>query len=236
MGLLKHSFWHVMLIKLIFKSFPLCNDEQLITHFLHFFSPVVCFPERVGLDHVDHVLRTTNHSGYAIVNNLRLDQNRKHDKNAPPLPEVDNEGQLIGFVLRNDIINIIAGARALFRDPAHEQPEKFDWEWLNHNYPNILEYSAVVMQAKQQYLDFHDILDPGVMQINEEMDLERVYKLVRQYGVRHVIVTDHSANVRGIVTRKDMYQFVNHSWLFRNRPLQRRTRVVKGKETWIVIC
>ena len=140
-------------------------------------------------------------------------------------------------MLRTDIATMIYGGFARERDPDTPNPDPPTWETFQAPYPRMItDYNPALMRPEHQYLDFRDIMDPAVITIHESMDLERVYKLVRDCGIRHLIVTDNFQNVRGMITRKDMYQFVNHSWVHKQRKLQKRTSVIKGSGCWIVMC
>lgn len=194
----------------------------------------MCFPVNAGVDQVDHVLKATVHNGFPIVTPPRTSSTDPIDANQP---KPDHEGGLKGFMLRSDVICMIYGNFMKKHNPTADDPNPASptWEDFTALYPRMIEYDAVNYEADRLYLDFKDIMDTTVETVTETSNLRKVYKMVRSRGIRHLIVTDDYRNVRGMITRKDIYQFVNHSWLWRKEKLQRRTRVTRAKGCWVVL-
>jgi chloride channel 7 len=162
----------------------------------------ICFPPLVSVYEVFDLLQRNNHHAFPVVGKAYA----KSGMNTGP-------DVLLGMVPRK-VICVLLKHRAIgFYD---EKPEigidtpplspLVNWGALEREYPNYPDVDDITLCANDAsgWLDLRPYIDRGPFTLNEKSSVQRAYKLFRTLGLRHLIVTNDSNQVVGIVTRKEL--------------------------------
>mmetsp|Transcript_7658 Transcript_7658/g.12914 ORF Transcript_7658/g.12914 Transcript_7658/m.12914 type:complete len:286 (+) Transcript_7658:3-860(+) len=162
----------------------------------------ICFPPLVSVFEVFDLLQRNNHHAFPVVGRASL----KGDEDSGP--EV-----LLGMVPRK-VICVLLKHRAIgYYD---EKPEMgkdtpplsplVNWGALEREYPNYPDVDDITLSANDAsgWLDLRPYMDRGPFTLNEKSTVQRAYRLFRTLGLRHLVVTNISNQVVGIVTRKEL--------------------------------
>lgn len=88
--------------------------------------------------------------------------------------------------------------------------------------------------APQQYkgvIDLTPYIDDGVISIQGHTPMGRVHRLFLSVGLRHLVVTDVDNEVKGIITRKDLYSHTHAVAFPLEQPLLRKS-VSRALQSW----
>eukprot|EP01095_Lingulamoeba_sp_RSL-Kostka_P002719 TRINITY_DN13635_c0_g1_i1.p1 TRINITY_DN13635_c0_g1~~TRINITY_DN13635_c0_g1_i1.p1 ORF type:complete len:779 (+),score=262.03 TRINITY_DN13635_c0_g1_i1:24-2360(+) len=149
-------------------------------------NSVKCLSPTSKVSKVVDLLQTTKHNGY---------------------PVVEEDGTFLGLILRSQLITLLN--KKVFKQ-APNQDQSFylkvtrdDFLQDYPRYPDIQEIELLDIH-NDYYLDLSPYMNPVPYTINENAPLPRVFRLFRTMGIRHLVITDITNKVVGIVTRKDL--------------------------------
>ncbi|KAJ7546444.1 hypothetical protein O6H91_08G040500 [Diphasiastrum complanatum] len=158
-------------------------------------NKVVHFSRVSQVGHIAAVLRSNNHNGFPVIDEL---------------PNGDTV--VIGLILRSYLL-VLLHSKADFQ----HTPIPGD----NHGRLTI-RYSVtdfvkpvsskglsiydidLTPEELAMYLDLKPFVNPSPYIVPEDMSLTKVYNLFRQLGLRHVFVVPRPSRVIGVITRKDL--------------------------------
>ncbi|KAG8066458.1 hypothetical protein GUJ93_ZPchr0004g40047 [Zizania palustris] len=180
--------------------------SDVVTGPLQTFSGI----EKVG--HIVHVLRTTGHNGFPVVDE----------------PPFLHSPVLYGLILRAHLLVLLRNkdffqnCTASAQDASkHFSPDDFAKRGSGkHDRIEEIEFSAEEMEM---FVDLHPFTNTSPYTVVETMSLAKAHVLFRQVGLRHLLVLPKSserAPVVGILTRHDfMPQHILglHPFLFKTR-------------------
>ncbi|XP_010541946.1 PREDICTED: putative chloride channel-like protein CLC-g [Tarenaya hassleriana] len=163
-------------------------------------SDVVSGPLRVfnGIEKIEnivHVLRTTNHNGFPVVDE-------------PPFSAAP---VLYGLVLRSHILTLLK-KRVFLSHPIPSGPDvlaKFtadDFAKKGSGIGDGIEDINLTEEEMNMYLDLHPFSNASPYTVVETMSLAKALVLFREVGLRHLLVIPKVSNrppVVGILTRHD---------------------------------
>ena len=171
--------------------------------------------DRVG--RIYHVLKTTKHNGFPVVN---------------------KNGTLRGFVLRKTLTTLLK-LKAFSSPPTHAVVESNGlvqlaptatvfYDTIERNYPNypIIEDIRITKEEAYLWMDLRSYYDSAPYTIGQRASVQRAYKLFRTMGLRHLVVTDSDNKVVGIVTRQDITEHRLHEkWHHEGSEMQKQINV-----------
>jgi len=143
---------------------------------------VYTFREIESVGKIYQVLTETTHNGFPVVN---------------------EQQQFLGLIRRNQLITLLR-RRAFTADGSVGQvlpPSVFE-----EDYPRFPGIDTVVLQPGDTkcYMNLTPYYDQSPYVVLRKTPLQRVYRLFRSMGLRHLVVVNKHNNVRGIITRKDL--------------------------------
>ncbi|XP_072029917.1 H(+)/Cl(-) exchange transporter 7-like [Amphiura filiformis] len=136
---------------------------------------------------------TTNHNGFPVVD--------PHEQ--------ESFGTFRGLILRSQLI-VLLQHKAFSMWPVVQDPRVLlgieDFRDAYPRYPDIndLNISEVEMECT---IDLRPFMNPSPYTVQKDASLPRIFRLFRALGLRHLVVTDKSSEVIGIVTRKDLARY-----------------------------
>ncbi|VFQ77174.1 unnamed protein product [Cuscuta campestris] len=162
---------------------------DVVTGPLQFFQGI----EKVR--NIVHVLRTTGHNGFPVVDE-------------PPLSE---SPVLFGLILRAHLITLLK-KKGFLHDllPSSEyaveklSADEFSKKGLGHG--DRIEDIMLTDEEMEMYIDLHPFTNASPYTVLETMSLSKAHTLFRQVGLRHLLVVPQIPGrvpVVGIVTRHD---------------------------------
>ena len=165
------------------------NAKHIMTH------PVIVLREVETVQRVWHLLRTTKHYGFPVVEG--------YDPNATP---TETFGILKGFILRHQLFTLLKKKSFLLVDK-QLTPDDF-----REFYPTYLKLQDVnVDDSHLGYdLDLRPYMNLAPYSLTENSNLPRIFRLFRGLGLRHIVIVDIHNNVVGLVTRIDVAKYRAH--------------------------
>ncbi|GBF93681.1 hypothetical protein Rsub_06784 [Raphidocelis subcapitata] len=158
-------------------------------------APAVCFQrvERVAV--ILDTLGATGHSGYPVVT-----------------PGDGGEQVIVGIILRNHLIKLLASGRAFQPTPfVCEAASRVAFsysqaEFSSHTSEPAPSLSSLRLSDDQlvMHVDLGPYVNPSYYVVQEDASLAKVYTLFRTLGLRHLAVIPRATEVRGIITRSDL--------------------------------
>ncbi|XP_050258496.1 chloride channel protein CLC-c-like isoform X3 [Quercus robur] len=158
-------------------------------------GPLVIFSgvEKVG--NILHVLRTTGHNGFPVIDE-------------PPFSEAP---ELCGVVLRSHLLVLLKGKnfsmdRVVTGDDILQRFAAFDFAKAGSGKGIKLEDLDIKVEEMEMYVDLHPITNASPYTVVETMSLAKAAILFRQLGLRHMCVVPKSQGrppIVGILTRHD---------------------------------
>uniref|UniRef100_A0ACD5UGE3 Uncharacterized protein n=1 Tax=Avena sativa TaxID=4498 RepID=A0ACD5UGE3_AVESA len=180
--------------------------SDVVTGPLQTFSGI----EKVG--HIVHVLKTTGHNGFPVVDE----------------PPVSDTPELYGLVLRAHLLvllrkkDFVSSCTASAADASkHFSPDDFAKRGSGkHDRIEDIELTADEMEM---FVDLHPFTNTSPYTVVETMSLAKALILFREVGLRHLLVLPKSSKrspVVGILTRHDFmpeHVLGLHPYLFKSR-------------------
>eukprot|EP00057_Strongylocentrotus_purpuratus_P024058 XP_011678532.1 PREDICTED: H(+)/Cl(-) exchange transporter 7 [Strongylocentrotus purpuratus] len=162
-------------------------------------DPVITFNtvERVSL--IYEVLKDSshNHNGFPVVD-----------------PDGETHGTFRGLILRSQLI-VLLKEKAFSLWPSSQDPRVLlqieDFRDAYPRFPDIRDINISELEGDCT-IDLRPFMNPSPYSVRKDTSLPRIFRLFRALGLRHVIVTDDSNRVVGMVTRKDLakYRYWSH--------------------------
>nr|XP_016468444.1 PREDICTED: putative chloride channel-like protein CLC-g isoform X1 [Nicotiana tabacum] len=162
---------------------------DVVTGPLQLFSGI----EKVG--NIVHVLKTTGHNGFPVVDE-------------PPL---SHSPVLFGLILRAHLVELLK-KKAFIRDPVpagsdafnHFSADDFAKKGLDHG--DRVENIQLTDEEMDMFIDLHPFCNTSPYTVVETMSLAKALVLFREVGLRHLLVIPKVSGrvpVVGIITRHD---------------------------------
>ncbi|XP_043945055.1 H(+)/Cl(-) exchange transporter 7 [Protopterus annectens] len=159
-------------------------------------TPVTCFKRIEKVGRVMDVLNDarTNHNGFPVVEDVR-------DDNQP--------GRLCGLILRSQLIVLLK--HKVFVERAHSllRQRKLKLKDFRDAYPRFPPIQSIHVSRDERdcMMDLTEFMNPTPYTVPEDCSFQRVFRLFRALGLRHLVVVDSRNRVVGIVTRKDLAKY-----------------------------
>ncbi|KAK2655730.1 hypothetical protein Ddye_008782 [Dipteronia dyeriana] len=159
-------------------------------------GPLISFSgiEKVG--NILHVLRTTGHNGFPVIDDLPL----------------SDATELCGLVSRSHLLVLLMGKvfskdRILAGDESWNRFAVFDFSKAVSGKGIKVEDLDIEEVEMEMYIDLHPITNTSPNMVVETMSLAKAALLFRQLGLRHMCVVPKSQGrppIVGILTRHDL--------------------------------
>lgn len=156
---------------------------------------VVQFSRVSKVSQIVAVLRSTDHNGFPVVDNLDT-----------------GEPVVIGLILRSYLL-VLLQAKTDFQHnslPGDIRGQiSFRYNMRDFTKPvsskglSIYEIN-ISPQEMDMYIDLQPFVNPTPYIVPEDMSLTKVYNLFRLLGLRHICVVPRPSQVVGVITRKDL--------------------------------
>ena len=165
------------------------NAKHIMTH------PVLVLREVETVQRVWHLLRTTEHYGFPVVEGYDPEERNK-----------ETFGILKGFILRHQLLTLLKKKSFLLSDKLLT-PNDF-----REFYPTYLKLKDVQVEDHElgYDLDLTPYMNLAPYSLTENANLPRIFRLFRGLGLRHIVICDIRNNVVGIVTRIDVAKYRAH--------------------------
>lgn len=157
-------------------------------------SPVTSLQIRETVRNVVNILSSNHFNGFPVV-----DENTIHQS-------VRTFGRYRGLILRSQLL-VMLQAR-IFQEYSLDSP------WINLNslfrnsYPRYPDLKQIINDLTpielDMTMDLRPVMNPSTYTISHAASLNRIFRLFRALGLRHIVVLNDYNEVIGIVTRKDL--------------------------------
>lgn len=142
------------------------------------------------------ILRTTSHNGFPVVD---------------PTPSSGDQvthGRLKGLILRSQLIVMLQNKIFNVNTDGWDN-SKINMNMFRNLYPRYpaIEDIALTEEEMRRTMDLTPFMNPSPYCVQMISSMQRVFRLFRALGLRHVIVINETNEVVGIVTRKDLAKY-----------------------------
>jgi chloride channel 7 len=163
------------------------NAKHLMTH------PVTVLREVETVERVLHILRSTKHNGFPVVEGFDSENS-------------ETFGILKGFILRHQLFTLLKHKSFLLTN-RQLTPDDF-----REYYPTYLQFKDIEISENEfnLELDLRPYMNLAPYSLSENSNLPRIFRLFRGLGLRHIVIVDKKNNVVGIVTRIDVAKYRAH--------------------------
>ena len=162
---------------------------------------VVSLKEVEKVSHIMHILNTTAHHGYPIVN---------------------EQGQLRGFILRRTLCSLLT-YKAYSVPTGKERGSEVEviaastvaYDTMERSYPVYPTVADIKLTDVEMtyWLDVKPYMDHAPFMMYQDTTLLRTYSLFRTMGLRHLPVVDGDMKVVGMITRANLAEHnLHHIW------------------------
>jgi len=157
--------------------------------------PVTVLREIESVQRVLHILRSTEHNGFPVVEGFD-----------PEKKDSETFGILKGFILRHQLLTLLKHKSFLLCD-RQLTPDDF-----REYYPTYLQLKDIQINENELdlELDLRPYMNLAPYSLSENSNLPRIFRLFRGLGLRHIVIVDKRNNVIGIVTRIDVAKYRAH--------------------------
>ena len=190
-------------------------------------SPVVTLKEVDTVKNILHVLRTTRHNGFPVVN---------------------ENNQLRGLILRRTLCSLLQ-FKAYSIPTGQVSDENINkievipastvaYDTLERTYPNFLDVSNIKLSEIETtyWLDMKPYMDHSPYMINKETTIQRGFRLFRTIGLRHLLVVDGQLCVIGMLTRKNLAEeYLHDHWAHEGNQMIKSLNVDVSESTYVNI-
>ena len=165
--------------------------------------PVVTLRTTETVTNILRVLQTTTHNGFPVVD---AESSYSH---------VRTYGRYRGVILRSQLLVMLKSK--IFNEYSLDN----DYQNLNQTFrqsyprmPKIDQILAELGDDERSYtLDLRPVMNPSAYTVCHAASLNRIFRLFRALGLRHIVVLNDYNEIVGIVTRKDITHYCNHNHL-----------------------
>lgn len=188
-------------------------------------SNVVTLKEVDTVKNILHVLKTTGHNGFPVVN----------EKN-----------QLRGLILRRTLCSLLqfkaySIPTGQICDDNKNKIEVIPastvaYDTLERTYPHFLDISSIKLTDTETtyWLDMKPYMDHSPYMVNKETTIQRVFRLFRTIGLRHLLVVDGQLCVIGMVTRKNLAEeYLHDHWEHEGNQMIKSLNVDVSESTFV---
>ena len=180
-------------------------------------SDVVTLREVDRVGRVYHILKTTKHNGFPVVN---------------------ENGILRGFILRKTLATLLK--LKAFSSPSSATTTTEGgliqlaptatvfYDTVERNYPDYptVDDARITKGETLLWIDLRSYYDASPYTIGQRASVQRAYRLFRTMGLRHLVVTDSDNKVVGVVTRQDITEHRLHEkWHHEGSEMQKQINV-----------
>uniref|UniRef100_A0A8C4PZB4 Chloride channel protein n=1 Tax=Eptatretus burgeri TaxID=7764 RepID=A0A8C4PZB4_EPTBU len=186
------------------QSVPFLDWEPPATSHSHIASsdvmshPVVCFQRIEKVGHVVDLLSdaTCNHNGFPVVD--------EQDGGGS-----DHFGKLRGIILRSQIIVLLKHKAFIERGKYGMLGYRLTLKDFRDAYPRFppIQSIHVSQEERECTMDLTPFMNPAPYSIPQDASLNRIFRLFRALGLRHLVVCNSENHVVGLVTRKDLARY-----------------------------
>jgi len=155
-------------------------EEIMSDHVISFYGV-----EKVGKIHI--ILQRTTHNGFPIISKT---------------------GILQGLILRSQLVTLLhLRAFQIETDPNHRID--IDLTEFTRYYPRFpgIDTVRVLSEDRLKFINLTPYMNLTPFLIQKNATVERVFRLFRTMGLRHLPVIDDRAKVVGMITRRDLVHF-----------------------------
>lgn len=192
---------HIELSKVPFLDWEPPADASRIYASEVMHSPVVTLRTTETVETILEVLKTTTHNGFPIV-----------DADSTYLSTVRTHGRYRGLILRSQLLVMLH--EKIFNQYSLNEPWRNLYQ-LFHNWyprmPNLDQIMARLTPEERNFtMDLRPVMNPSAYTVCHAASLNRIFRLFRALGLRHLVVLNDYNEVIGIVTRKDLAQYCGY--------------------------
>ncbi|OTF74803.1 H(+)/Cl(-) exchange transporter 7-like protein [Euroglyphus maynei] len=157
-------------------------------------SPVTSLQVREKVRNIVNILSSTHYNGFPVV-----DENTIHQA-------VRTFGRYRGLILRSQLL-VMLKAR-IFQEYSLDAAWKDLNSLFRNSYPRYPNLEQIMNELStnelEMTMDLRPVMNPSAYTISHAASLNRIFRLFRALGLRHIVVLNDYNEVIGIVTRKDL--------------------------------
>ncbi|XP_054264197.1 H(+)/Cl(-) exchange transporter 7-like [Macrosteles quadrilineatus] len=160
-------------------------------------SPVTTLQPVESVRRIVHILRTKTYNGFPVV-----------DPCVSSADSVRSFGRLKGLILRSQLIVMLQNKIFNVNTDGWDN-SRINMSMFRKLYPRFptIEDIALTDEEMNRSLDLRPFMNPSPYCVQMISSMQRVFRLFRALGLRHVVVTNETNEVVGIVTRKDLTKY-----------------------------
>ncbi|KAL1498027.1 hypothetical protein ABEB36_008889 [Hypothenemus hampei] len=157
--------------------------------------PVVTLKCVENVGHIVELLKLTTYNGFPVVDPPLSDQN-----------EITTYGRIRGLILRSQLIVLLQ--HKLFIE-CHEDWDDISASLFRDQYPRYpaIEQISIEEYEKPYSIDLRPFMNPSPYTVLHSTSLQRMFRLFRGLGLRHLAIVNDTNEVIGMVTRKDLARY-----------------------------
>ncbi|KAJ6218155.1 hypothetical protein RDWZM_009312 [Blomia tropicalis] len=188
---------HIELAKVPFMNWEPPSDSSRIYSSQVMNSPVVTLKTTETVGKIVEVLSETSHNGFPVVD---AESSYSH---------VRTYGRYRGLILRSQLLVMLKAK--IFNEYSLDSPWKNLYALFRNSYPrmpNLNQIKTELQPYERNYtLDLRPVMNPSAYTVCHAASLNRIFRLFRALGLRHIVVLNDYNEVVGIVTRKDIVHY-----------------------------
>lgn len=189
---------HIELSKVPFLGWDPTNESSRIYASEVMNKPVVTLRTTETVNQILHVLNTTTHNGFPVV-----------DNDWSHMSSVRTYGRFRGLILRSQLLVMLQAK--IFNEYSLDSPWKNLYRLFRDSYPRMPNIHTILSELSEEEksftLDLRPVMNPSPYTVSHASSLNRIFRLFRALGLRHIVVLNDYNEVIGMVTRKDLVFF-----------------------------
>ena len=174
-------------------------------------SPVVTLRVVEKVKTLVEILQNTSHNGFPVVD-LDSEEMNESSSSASSFQPSKRYGRFRGLILRWQLIIMLR--EKVFDQKDETWAQNFSLKIFRDAYPRYPLISEIINKIKPEEtnytIDLRPVMNPSAYVVSHTASLNRIFRLFRALGLRHLIVVSDRNEVIGIVTRKDLYKYINY--------------------------
>lgn len=166
--------------------------------------PVIALPPIVNVSTLVDILSAHSYSGFPVVDGnitpLHSDQTIQR--------QLEPAGQLRGLILRSQLLILLKNKVYIENEKSWDKSDPCVNLFRNHypRYPTIKDI-YIPEEEMENTIDLRPYMNPSPYTAQHVASLPRIFRLFRALGLRHLIITNDTNDVIGMVTRKDLARY-----------------------------